>query len=70
MGYGLPKPRGKCIVPRASWYQGIETNGAINDLLREPGADGGFTMTGQETLKVLLETHFPDSKEVDSCLEE
>jgi hypothetical protein len=33
-------------------------------------ADGSFTMTGQETLKVLLETHFPDSKEVDSCPEE
>ena len=30
-------------------------------------ADGSFTKTGQETLKVLLETHFPDSKEVDSC---
>jgi hypothetical protein len=24
-------------------------------------ADGSFTMTGQETLKVLLETHFPYS---------
>jgi hypothetical protein len=33
-------------------------------------ADGSFTMTGQETLKVLLETNFPDSKEVDSCPEE
>ena len=27
-------------------------------------------MIGEETLKVLLETHFPDSKEIDSCLEE
>ena len=27
-------------------------------------------MTGQETLKVLLDTHFPDSKVVDSCPEE
>jgi len=26
-------------------------------------------MTGQETLKVLLETHFPDSKEVYNCPE-
>ena len=25
-------------------------------------ADGSFTMTEQETVKVLLETHFPDSK--------
>ena len=33
-------------------------------------ADGSFTMTGQETLKVLLEMHFPDSKEVDNCQEE
>jgi hypothetical protein len=33
-------------------------------------AYGIFTMTGQETLKVLLETHFPDSEEVDNCLEE
>jgi hypothetical protein len=33
-------------------------------------ADGSFTMTKQETLKVLLETHFPDSKEVDNCPEE
>ena len=31
---------------------------------------GSFTMTGQETLKVLLDTNFPDSKEVDSCPEE
>ena len=23
-------------------------------------ADGSFTMTGQETLKILLETNFPD----------
>ena len=30
-------------------------------------ADGSFNMTGQETAKVLLETHFPDSKEFDSC---
>ena len=27
-------------------------------------------MTGQDTLKVLLETHFPDSKEVDNCPKE
>jgi hypothetical protein len=27
-------------------------------------------MTGRETLKVLLETHFPDSKEVNNCPEE
>ena len=33
-------------------------------------ADGSFTMTGQETLKVLLQTNFPDSKEVDNCPEE
>ena len=29
-------------------------------------ANGSFTMKRQETLKVLLETHFPDSKEVNS----
>ena len=33
-------------------------------------ADGSFTMTGQETLKVLLETHFPGSKEVYNFPEE
>jgi hypothetical protein len=33
-------------------------------------ADGSFTMTGQGTLKVLLETHFADSKESDNCPEE
>jgi hypothetical protein len=33
-------------------------------------ADGSFTMTGQKTLEVLLETRFPGSKEVDSCPEE
>ena len=33
-------------------------------------ADGSFTMTGQEILKVLPEIHFPDSKEVDNCPEE
>ena len=27
-------------------------------------------MTKQETLKVLVETHFPDSKEIDTCPEE
>ena len=32
--------------------------------------DGSFIMTGQENLTVLIETHFPDSKEVDSCPEE
>ena len=32
--------------------------------------DGIFTMTGQETLKALLETHFPDSKELDNCPKE
>ena len=37
MGCGLPKPRWKCIVPRAGWYQGRKIYGAANDLLREPG---------------------------------
>jgi hypothetical protein len=37
MGYGLPKPRWKCIVLRAEWYQGIKICGAANNLLREPG---------------------------------
>ena len=32
--------------------------------------DGRFTVTGQEILKVLVETHFPDSKEIDTCPEE
>jgi hypothetical protein len=33
-------------------------------------ADGSFTMTRQENLKVLFKTHFPGSKEVDNCPEE
>ena len=33
-------------------------------------ADGSFTMTGQESLKVLLETHIHDLKEVKNCPEE
>jgi hypothetical protein len=37
MGYGLPKPRWKCIMLRAEWYQGIKICGAANDLLRELG---------------------------------
>ena len=35
--YGLPKPRWKCIGPRAGWYHGRKIYGAANNLLREPG---------------------------------
>ena len=37
MIYDLPKPRWKCIVLRAGWYQGRKIYDAVNDLLREPG---------------------------------
>jgi hypothetical protein len=33
-------------------------------------ANGSFTMTGQKAVILLLETHFPDSIEVDNCPEE
>ena len=44
-----------------------DTRNKIGTIIR---ADGSFTMTGQETLKVQLETHFPYSKEVGTYPEE
>jgi hypothetical protein len=43
---------------------------ARNKIATLKRADCSFTMTGQERLKVLLETHFPGSKEVYNCPEE
>ena len=48
----------------------VLTSDATNKIGTLKRADGSFIMTGQEILKVLIETHFPDLKIVDSCPEE
>ena len=51
-------------IPSGARFMKILKSDSRNTIRILKRADGSFTMTGQETLKVLLETHFLDSKEV------
>jgi hypothetical protein len=57
-------------IPSGARFMNVLKSNARNKIGALKRADGSFTMTGPETLKVLLETYFPDSKEVNNCLEE
>ena len=57
-------------IPSGARLMKVLKSEARNKIGTLKRADDSLTMTGQETLKVLLQTRFPDSKEVDNCPEE
>ena len=56
-------------IPSGARLMKVLKSEARNKIGTLKRADGSFIMTGQETLNILLETHFPESKEVDTCPE-
>ena len=57
-------------IPTGARLTNVLKLGVRNKIGTTKQADGSFTMTWKETLNVLLDTRFHDSKEVDNCPEE
>jgi hypothetical protein len=51
-------------IPSGARLMKVLKSDARNKIGTLKPANGSFTMTGQETLKVLLETHFPEKKSI------
>ena len=54
-------------IPSGARLMEVLKSDARNKIGTLKRADGNFTITGQEIPKILPDTHFPDSKEVDNC---